>query len=154
MNPPTIGLALSGGGSRAIAFHLGCLRALHQLNLLSRVSVLSTVSGGSVIGALYALSKEPFPVFEERVRAVLRRGLVWPTVRTAMLTVDGPKALYCWALVGTVNVTLLMFSALVRVLLRSVSFEKRRRWQLENWSPRPARATLRQPYHDIPPCPR
>ena len=135
MNPPTIGLALSGGGSRAIAFHLGCLRALHQLNLLSRVSVLSTVSGGSVIGALYALSKEPFPVFEERVRAVLRRGLVWPTVRTAMLTVDGPKALYCWALVGTVNVTLLMFSALVRVLLRSVSFEKRRRWQLENWYP-------------------
>ncbi len=25
---PKIGLALSGGGSRAIAFHLGCLRAL------------------------------------------------------------------------------------------------------------------------------
>ena len=135
MNPPTIGLALSGGGSRAIAFHLGCLRALHQLNLLSKVSVLSTVSGGSVIGALYALSKEPFPVFEERVRAVLRRGLVWPTVRTAMLTVDGPKALYCWALVGTVKVTFLMFSALVRVLLRLVSFEKRQRWQLENWYP-------------------
>ena len=135
MNPPKIGLALSGGGSRAIAFHLGCLRALHQLNLLSRVSVLSTVSGGSVIGALYALSKEPFPVFEERVRAVLRRGLVWPTVRTAMLTVDGPKALICWALVGTVNVAYLVFSALVRVMLRLVSFEKRRRWQLENWYP-------------------
>lgn len=27
VTPPVIGLALSGGGSRAIAFHLGCLRA-------------------------------------------------------------------------------------------------------------------------------
>ncbi|MFZ3224451.1 MAG: patatin-like phospholipase family protein, partial [Xanthobacteraceae bacterium] len=48
-----IGLALSGGGSRAIAFHLGCLRALNELGLLARVNVLSTVSGGSVIGAYY-----------------------------------------------------------------------------------------------------
>ena len=27
---PNLGLALSGGGSRAIAFHLGCLRALRD----------------------------------------------------------------------------------------------------------------------------
>ncbi len=45
---PKIGLALSGGGSRVIAFHLGCLRALHRLGLLDRVAVISTVSGGSV----------------------------------------------------------------------------------------------------------
>ena len=30
-NGERIALALSGGGSRAIAFHLGCLRALHEL---------------------------------------------------------------------------------------------------------------------------
>ena len=30
--PQNIGLALSGGGSRAIAFHLGCMRALNDLN--------------------------------------------------------------------------------------------------------------------------
>ena len=29
-SPPKIGLALSGGGARAIAFHLGCLRALNR----------------------------------------------------------------------------------------------------------------------------
>ena len=29
-----VGLALSGGGSRAIAFHLGCLRALNDLGIL------------------------------------------------------------------------------------------------------------------------
>ena len=43
--PETIGLALSGGGSRAIAFHLGCLRALHDLGVLEKVGVISTVSG-------------------------------------------------------------------------------------------------------------
>ena len=28
-----IGLALSGGGARAMAFHLGCLRALKKLGI-------------------------------------------------------------------------------------------------------------------------
>ena len=96
MPESTIGLALSGGGSRAIAFHLGCLRALHELGVLEKVKVLSTVSGGSVIGALYALSNEPFPEFEKRVRAVLTRGLAWPTVRTAFLTAEGPNPDYSW----------------------------------------------------------
>jgi NTE family protein len=59
-----IGLALSGGGSRAIAFHLGCLRALNRIGLLERVSVLSTVSGGSVIGAYYLAHRGDFSSFE------------------------------------------------------------------------------------------
>lgn len=49
-----IGLALSGGGSRAMAFHLGCLRALDDVGILDQIRVLSTISGGSVIGAYYA----------------------------------------------------------------------------------------------------
>ena len=36
--PQNVGLALSGGGSRAIAFHLGCLRALHDLDLLRNLT--------------------------------------------------------------------------------------------------------------------
>src|SRR5947207_13666465 len=72
---PKIGLALSGGGSRAIAFHLGCLRALDDLDLLSRVDVLSTISGGSVIGAYYAYSpSKSFAEFEDDVRSFLRGG--------------------------------------------------------------------------------
>ena len=70
-----IGLALSGGGSRAIAFHLGCLRALHDLDILSRVQVISSVSGGSVLSALYAYSNDPFRAFDTRVVRLLRRGL-------------------------------------------------------------------------------
>ena len=132
---PTIGLALSGGGSRAIAFHLGCLRALSDLGALKKVKVLSTVSGGSVIGALYALSKEPFPEFEKRVRAVLRHGLAWPSVRTAFLTVEGPKALSCWAVVGVFNILCLAASGFVRLLLRFLPRERRKEWWLKDWHP-------------------
>lgn len=70
-----IGLALSGGGSRAMAFHLGCLRALHDMALLNRVSVISTISGGSVIGAYYAYTPgKSFEEFEVDVREILRSG--------------------------------------------------------------------------------
>lgn len=70
-----VGLTLSGGGSRAIAFHLGCLRALHDLRLLDRVDVISSVSGGSVIAAMYAYTRDPFPAFDASVVDLLRRGL-------------------------------------------------------------------------------
>ena len=50
-----IGLALSGGGHRAALFHLGVLARLAEVGLLRRVEVISTVSGGSILGALYYL---------------------------------------------------------------------------------------------------
>jgi predicted acylesterase/phospholipase RssA len=50
-----LGLALAGGGFRASLFHLGVLWRMAELDLLRSVEVLSTVSGGSIIGALYAL---------------------------------------------------------------------------------------------------
>jgi NTE family protein len=50
---PLIGLALSGGGFRAAAFHLGVLRRLRELGVLGKIQILSTVSGGSIIGALW-----------------------------------------------------------------------------------------------------
>ena len=54
--PSTIGLCLSGGGFRAAAFHLGTLSYLQRIGWLSRVSVLSTVSGGTLTGARYAVA--------------------------------------------------------------------------------------------------
>ncbi len=52
---PKLGLALSGGGHRAAFFHIGVLARLAELGLLRRVGVMSTVSGGSIVGALYYL---------------------------------------------------------------------------------------------------
>lgn len=81
-----IGLCLSGGGSRAMAFHLGCLRALHQRGTLSKVDVVSTVSGGSVIGAMYAFSDDSFEDFELRVWNTLKRGFVKSIARHLLLS--------------------------------------------------------------------
>jgi predicted acylesterase/phospholipase RssA len=50
-----LGLALAGGGFRASLFHVGVLRRMAELDLLRFVQVLSTVSGGSIVGALYIL---------------------------------------------------------------------------------------------------
>lgn len=70
-----IGLALSGGGSRAIAFHLGCLRALHDRGVLEDISILSTISGGSIIGGLYAYKPDlSFEEFDEFTQELLRAG--------------------------------------------------------------------------------
>jgi NTE family protein len=102
---PKIGLALSGGGSRAIAFHLGCLRALNQLGLLDRVVILSTVSGGSVIGAYFHAHFHAeggdFAAFEASVRALLARGLVGPMCRK-LFTATGIKVVAAFIAVGFV----------------------------------------------------
>ena len=50
-----LGLALSGGGFRASLFHIGVLSRLAELDLLRSIEVISTVSGGSIIGALFYL---------------------------------------------------------------------------------------------------
>ena len=47
-----LGLALSGGGTRAIVFHLGVLKALAETAYWDDIKYLSTVSGGSLCVAL------------------------------------------------------------------------------------------------------
>lgn len=106
-----IGLALSGGGSRAIAFHLGCLRALHDRGILGRVEVVSGVSGGSVITALYAYSEDPFDAFDERVQRLLSTGMVWGIAREMLLSPEGLKILLA-------NLT----SGLVALIVRMLQF--------------------------------
>ena len=50
-----VGLALSGGGFRAGLFHLGVLARMAECDMLRSVETLSTVSGGSIVGAHYYL---------------------------------------------------------------------------------------------------
>src|SRR3954454_24342738 len=51
-----IGLALSGGGFRASLYHLGLVRFLRDAGILSRVTHITSVSGGSVLAAHLALN--------------------------------------------------------------------------------------------------
>jgi predicted acylesterase/phospholipase RssA len=50
-----LGLALSGGGFRASLYHLGLLRFLRDAGLLSQVTHITSVSGGSIMAAHLAL---------------------------------------------------------------------------------------------------
>ncbi len=101
--PREIGLALSGGGARAIAFHLGCLRALHDLGLLRQLQVISSVSGGSVIAAMYAYSNNSFLEFDACIVDLLRRGLQDDIVRAVRRPNSIRKAV--WSLVMTGGVS-------------------------------------------------
>lgn len=75
MTRPRIGVALSGGGFRAAAFGLGCLRALHDRDLLRYVDVVSGISGGSLLTAMWAYGPEDFPRFDQSVVDLLTSGL-------------------------------------------------------------------------------
>jgi NTE family protein len=86
------GLCLSGGGYRAMLFHLGALRRLNQAGLLSTFDRISSVSGGSITSAALALA---WPVgddadfvarVEEPVRALARHTVDAEAIAVGMLT--------------------------------------------------------------------
>jgi NTE family protein len=81
-------LALSGGGFRATLFQLGAVEYLLEVGVLERVTYLSTVSGGSILGAKIALHWEEIfgaPV-EERPR-VFQALVAEPIKRVAAVDV-------------------------------------------------------------------
>lgn len=65
-----IALSCSGGGYRAASFHLGAMAYLNKIQykgkpLLENVKLISTVSGGTITGVVYALKKQEGKSFEE-----------------------------------------------------------------------------------------
>ncbi len=84
---PGMALCLSGGGYRAMLFHLGSFWRLYEANLLAGIERISSVSGGSITSAMVALqwSKLSFnpsglrddfvPYVVEPIRALARRTL-------------------------------------------------------------------------------
>ena len=49
------GLCLSGGGYRAMVFHIGVLWRLYETGLLKSMKRISSVSGGSITAGVLAL---------------------------------------------------------------------------------------------------
>jgi NTE family protein len=60
-HPRGLALCLSGGGFRAVLFHLGALRRLNELGVLAKVDTISATSGGSILAAHLAtlIAKDP-----------------------------------------------------------------------------------------------
>ncbi len=128
MKGTKIGLALSGGGSRAIAFHLGCLRALSELGLLNDVKAISTVSGGSIIGALYAIHQGPFTEFDIKVRQLLTKGLLQSMICKALTTKQGIKALLGTGFLFVYNLLQFSVSKIIWVLSLILRIKRKGYW--------------------------
>lgn len=88
---PRIGLALSGGGFRATAFGLGSMRALHDRGLLNEISVVSGISGGSLLAAMWAYGPATFEEFDASVTDLLRSGLQMELARRVFAPSSGAK---------------------------------------------------------------
>ncbi len=89
-------LCLSGGGFRAAAFHLGTLDVLARLGLLDKVRVLSTASGGTFVGAAWALAlarSDDFAGFFTRTYRALRDLQLPEKVAGEMARLPGPRSL-------------------------------------------------------------
>src|SRR6266481_8105820 len=50
-----VALSLSGGGYRAMVFHVGALYRLNEIGLLGKLARISSVSGGSITAGLLGL---------------------------------------------------------------------------------------------------
>lgn len=68
-----IGLALSGGGFRATIYHLGTLKKLKELDLLDKIDVISSNSGGSITAACYSLYHKDFDNFSKIVKKGVKK---------------------------------------------------------------------------------
>jgi predicted acylesterase/phospholipase RssA len=87
-----VGLALSGGGSRAAVFGAAVMLELDRLGVLQHVDAISAVSGGAMPAALYALDGRNAVPFRDEVLgrvgydfqgAILRRWATpWQVVRS------------------------------------------------------------------------
>jgi NTE family protein len=66
---PRIAICLSGGGFRAALFHLGALRRLNELGVLSKVGSIASVSGGSILAGHLATALRPWPAAGTAVAA-------------------------------------------------------------------------------------
>jgi len=113
-----VGLALSGGGFRAAAFHLGVLRGLHARDLLSRVDVVSAVSGGALLAAAWvAQGRDDFAAFNDRMRSFLSRDLK----RRIVLAALRPDRLFRLAVDPAYSLTEVLAEVVDREVLRGVT---------------------------------
>lgn len=71
-----IGLSLSGGGYRATIYHLGTLRKLKEMNILDKVDIISTISGGSITGAYYGLKGHDFDTFDKGLINIVKKSMI------------------------------------------------------------------------------
>jgi NTE family protein len=85
---PGMALCLSGGGYRAMLFHLGALWRLNEVGLLKRLVRVSSVSGGSITAGILGLMWKKLQFDSSNTASNLSELVIDPIRRLADVTVD------------------------------------------------------------------
>lgn len=97
-----VGLCLSGGGYRAMVFHLGVIWRLNELALLPKLTRISSVSGGSITAGMLAL-KWNLLGFEAGVGTRYVAEVVDPILNLAGKTIDAGAIVRGLLLPGSIS---------------------------------------------------
>lgn len=101
-----LGLALSGGGVRAAAFHAGVMRYLAECGRLEDIVHVSSVSGGSLfVGMVFGLNHYAWPSSEAYLAEVL------PRFRQVLTTQSLQRSALCRLIFNPLNWRLLLSRA-------------------------------------------
>jgi len=100
---PGTALCLSGGGYRAMVFHLGALWRLNEIGYLSKLARISSVSGGSITAGLLGLKWQSLAFDGQGVSGVFEQEIVQPIRTLASKTIDEGAILGGILLPGTIS---------------------------------------------------
>jgi NTE family protein len=92
-----IALCLSGGGYRAMLFHLGSLWRINELGLLKKLDRISSVSGGSITAGVLGMNWRKLEFNAAGIAANYKKIVVDPVRYLAGKTIDR-KAIFIGAL--------------------------------------------------------
>jgi NTE family protein len=95
-------LCLSGGGYRAMLFHVGVLWRLNELGWLPDIKRISSVSGGSITAGVLAMKWHKLQ-FKDNISASLVPEIVDPIRELASHTIDIPAVLKGTFWFGTIG---------------------------------------------------
>ena len=100
---PGLALCLSGGGYRAMLFHLGALWRLNELGFLPRLDRVSSVSGGSITAGALGHGWSRLALDERGIAREFVAAVVEPVRALAGRTIDIPVVLLGALLPGSIG---------------------------------------------------
>ncbi|HEY3466929.1 MAG TPA: patatin-like phospholipase family protein [Amycolatopsis sp.] len=95
-----VGLALSGGGYRAMLFHAGALWRLNELGWLPKLTTVSSVSGGSIAAGVLAHAWHKLYFGDDGVAENFGKEIVQPLRKLARTHLDVPVTLKAMVIPG------------------------------------------------------
>jgi len=100
---PGPALCLSGGGYRAMVFHIGVLWRLNEAGYLQRLDRVSSVSGGSITAAVLAVHWNELDFDANGIARAFEKRVVAPLRKLAGNTIDAKAIIGGIFLPGTVS---------------------------------------------------